>query len=56
MVAKVDSCETRKHKERTTSITQVKPFGTKLHSSEAKIESLDEKTGASLKLTIINPA
>ena len=56
MVAKVDSCESRKQKERATHISRVKPFGTKLHPSEAVVESVDEKTGASLKLTIINPA
>ena len=55
MVAKVDSCEAWRQKEREKYICRVKPFGTRLHPSEALVESVDEKTGASLKLTIINP-
>ncbi len=31
------------------------PFGQKLTAEEKKIKALDEKTGASLKLTILNP-
>ncbi len=54
MVAKVDSCEIWRQ-QRAKYITRVKPFGTRLHPSEAIVESVDEKTGASLKLTIINP-
>jgi succinyl-CoA synthetase beta subunit len=55
MVAKVDSCEAWRQKERVRYIGRVKPFGTRLHPSEALVESVDEKTGASLKLTVINP-
>ena len=32
------------------------PFGRKEHPEEAYIRELDSKTGASLKLTILNPA
>lgn len=55
MVAKVDSCEAWRQKERARYIHRVKPFGTRLHPSESLVESVDEKTGASLKLTVINP-
>lgn len=55
MVAKVDSCEARKQPSRKQYITRVKPFWTHTHPSEAVVESLDEKTGASLKLTLLNP-
>jgi ATP-citrate lyase beta-subunit len=55
MVAKVDSCEAWRQDERTKYISRVKPFGTRTHPSEAYIASIDEKTWASLKLTILNP-
>lgn len=55
MVAQVDSCETRKHPERKNSISRVRSFGIKQHPAERLIEEIDDKTGASLKLTIINP-
>lgn len=55
MVAKVDSCEAWKQKQWTSCIDRVKPFGTRAHPSELLVEEVDSKTGASLKLTIINP-
>lgn len=55
MVAKVDTCEAWRQKERGHSISRVKPFGTKQHPSEMLVEEVDSKTGASLKLTVINP-
>ncbi|MBP6256556.1 hypothetical protein KA405_02280 [Patescibacteria group bacterium] len=36
-------------------MSRVKPFGTRYHPSETIVESVDAKTGASLKLTVINP-
>jgi len=55
MVAKVDSCEWWKQVKRKQYVTRVKHFWTHIHPSEVIVESLDEKTWASLKLTIINP-
>ena len=54
MVAKVDNCESYRQSARK-DITRVKPFGTKSYPQEEYIASLDAKTGASLKLSIINP-
>ena len=54
MVAKADSCEERRQKTWKECIHRVKPFGTKQHESEHLVEELDEKTGASLKLTLMN--
>ncbi len=55
MVAKVDSCELWRQKLQQQYISRVKPFGTRYHPSETIVESVDAKTGASLKLTVINP-
>lgn len=55
MVATVDSCALWEHAHREKYITRVKPFGTKTHPSELIVAALDEKTGASCKLTVINP-
>jgi succinyl-CoA synthetase beta subunit len=54
MVAKVDSCEQYRQSS-WKDITRVKPFGTKSYAQEDYIAAVDAKTGASLKLTIINP-
>jgi ATP-citrate lyase beta-subunit len=54
MVAKVDSCEKYKQDNRKY-ITRTKPFWEKRYPCEEIIQSLDENTGASLKLSIINP-
>lgn len=54
MVAKVDNCEFYRQSARK-DIARVKPFGTKSYPQEEYIASLDAKTGASLKLSIINP-
>lgn len=54
MVAKVDNCE--QYRQSTwKDINRVKPFGTKSYKQEDHIAAVDAKTGASLKLTIINP-
>jgi succinyl-CoA synthetase beta subunit len=54
MVAKVDNCETYRQSS-WKDIDRVKPFGTKSYPQEEFIAAVDAKTGASLKLTIINP-
>lgn len=54
MVAKVDSCESFKQSSRKT-ITWTKAFGEENYDAEQKVKELDEKTGASLKLSLINP-
>jgi succinyl-CoA synthetase beta subunit len=55
MVAKVDSCELWRQQLQQQYVSRVKPFGSRSHPSEAIVESIDAKTGASLKLTIVNP-
>src|SRR3990167_341579 len=54
MVAKVDSCEEYRQPA-WKNISRVKSFGTTSYSQEEYIAGLDAKTGASLKLSIINP-
>jgi succinyl-CoA synthetase beta subunit len=54
MVAKVDNCEQYRQSV-WKDINRVKPFGTKSYKQEDYIAAVDAKTGASLKLTIINP-
>jgi ATP-citrate lyase beta-subunit len=55
MVAKIDTCEAYRQSEHWKTVEFVKPFGTQSYPAEDTIAALDEKTGASLKLTIINP-
>ena len=54
MVAKVDNCESFKQPAWKT-ITRTKAFGEDNYPAEDTVKALDEKTGASLKLSIINP-
>ncbi len=54
MVAKVDNCESFKQPAWKT-ITRTKAFGEDNYPAEDIVKALDEKTGASLKLSIINP-
>ncbi len=54
MVAKVDNCESFKQAA-WKHITWTKAFGEDNYPAEDIIKALDEKTGASLKLSIINP-
>ena len=56
MVAKIDTCEAYRQTEHRKNVEFIKPFGTTSYLAEDVIAELDEKTGASLKLTIINPA
>ena len=55
MVARVDDCEGWKQKKHWGDLVWAKPFGTQVHPLEKKIEELDAETGASLKLSILNP-
>lgn len=57
LAAKLDSCaEFIMHTEWSDIITEFPPFfGHESKPEEAYIQSLDERTGASLKLTVLNP-
>lgn len=55
MVAKIDTCESYRQSEHWKTLEFVRPFGTQHYPAEDTIADLDAKTGASLKLTIINP-
>jgi ATP-citrate lyase beta-subunit len=54
-VAKLDDTATFQCAEKWGKITFPKAFGSTATPEEAYIASLDEKTGASLKLTVLNP-
>jgi len=54
-VAKLDDTAAFQCAERWGGIEFPKPFGSAATKEEAYIASLDEKTGASLKLTVLNP-
>lgn len=54
MVAKIDTCESFKQAA-WRHITRTKAFGEENYPAEDIIKALDEKTWASLKLSIINP-
>lgn len=55
MVAKLDDAEEYWQKKRWAGLTFPEPFGRTLTKEEMFIKDLDSKTGASLKLTILNP-
>jgi len=54
-VAKLDDTAAFQCAEKWGKIEFPKPFGSTATKEEAYIASLDEKTGASLKLTVLNP-
>lgn len=54
-VAKLDDTAAFQCTEKWGAIDFPKPFGSTATEEEAYIASLDEKTGASLKLTVLNP-
>jgi len=54
-VAKLDDTAAYPCAELWGKIEFPKPFGTTMTKEEAYVKSLDEKTGASLKLTVLNP-
>lgn len=55
MVAKLDDAEEYWQRKRWNGIEFPEPFGRTLTKEELFIKDLDSKTGASLKLTILNP-
>jgi ATP-citrate lyase beta-subunit len=54
-VARLDDAESFNQLDRWGGLEFPAPFGRELTSEEAFIKSIDEKTGASLKLTVLNP-
>jgi len=55
MVAKLDDAEEYWQRKRWQNLAFPEPFGRSLSKEEFFIKDLDSKTGASLKLTILNP-
>ncbi len=55
MVAKLDDAEEYWQRKRWNGLVFAQPFGRSLSAEELFIKELDSKTGASLKLTILNP-
>jgi ATP-citrate lyase beta-subunit len=55
MVAKLDDAEEYWQRKRWHDLAFPEPFGRSLSKEELFIKDLDTKTGASLKLTILNP-
>jgi len=55
MVAKLDDAEENWQRKRWEGLDFPEPFGRSLTREELFIKDLDSKTGASLKLTILNP-
>lgn len=55
-VAKLDDTATYQCAEKWGSIPFPKPFGSTMAEEEAYVKALDESTGASLKLTVLNPS
>jgi ATP-citrate lyase beta-subunit len=55
MVAKLDDAEEYWQRKRWEGLVFPEPFGRTLTKEELFIKDLDSKTGASLKLTILNP-
>ncbi len=55
MVAKLDDAEEYWQRKRWHGLAFPEPFGRSLSKEELFIKDLDSKTGASLKLTILNP-
>jgi ATP-citrate lyase beta-subunit len=55
MVAKLDDAEEYWQKKRWAGLAFPEPFGRSLSREELFIKDIDSKTGASLKLTILNP-
>lgn len=55
LVAQVDDCAKFKHQPDWQHLQFPQPFGQHLSPEESYIKQLDENSGASLKLTILNP-
>ncbi|MFH1199606.1 MAG: ATP citrate lyase citrate-binding domain-containing protein [Candidatus Micrarchaeota archaeon] len=55
LVVRLDDTSEFEHATEWKGIEFPTPFGRKLSAEERSVEELDEKTGASLKLTVLNP-
>jgi len=55
MVAKIDTCQQFNQQEHRLDINVIRPFGSQYYPQEDVISAIDEKTGASVKLSILNP-
>ncbi|MFH1106324.1 MAG: ATP citrate lyase citrate-binding domain-containing protein [Candidatus Micrarchaeota archaeon] len=55
LVVRLDDTSEFEHSAEWEGIEFPTPFGRKLSAEERAVEELDEKTGASLKLTVLNP-
>ena len=55
MRGELDDTASFKNQKKCGEIEFQRPFGRKLYPEEESVEAMDEKTGASLKLTILNP-
>jgi ATP citrate (pro-S)-lyase len=55
MRGEVDDTASFKNMHKWNGLKFPQPFGRKLHPEEKLVREMDEKTGASLKLTILNP-
>ncbi|MDO8554187.1 MAG: ATP citrate lyase citrate-binding domain-containing protein [Candidatus Micrarchaeota archaeon] len=55
LVCEVDDCEHFKCESKWNGLEFPQPFGRKMYPEEKFVMELDDKTGASLKLTILNP-
>ena len=54
-VCELDDCERFKCESKWNGLEFPQPFGRKLYNEEKFVAELDDKTGASLKLTVLNP-
>ncbi len=55
LVAEIDDCALFKNQKEWGDLEFPTPFGKKISPEEAYIEKIDQDSGASLKLTILNP-
>ena len=55
LVARIDDTSEFEHKAQWGDLKFPAPFGRKLSAEEMYVKELDAKTGASLKLTVLNP-
>ncbi len=55
LVCEVDDCEHFKCESKWNGLEFPQPFGRKMYPEEKFVTELDDKTGASLKLTVLNP-
>eukprot|EP01100_Stratorugosa_tubuloviscum_P013183 TRINITY_DN6494_c0_g3_i1.p1 TRINITY_DN6494_c0_g3~~TRINITY_DN6494_c0_g3_i1.p1 ORF type:complete len:427 (+),score=239.36 TRINITY_DN6494_c0_g3_i1:51-1331(+) len=56
LVAEIDTTARFKNQRKWGNLDFPHPFGRRLYPEEKFVQQLDEKTGASLKLTVLNPS